>query len=309
MVRKSSANAAASPGPQEVTAATKTPKKTAKDVHTTEQQSLAMVECLEVSSNYKIIVGESTSGKGVSHDVGVTKIEGFKRMAAAVNRATISSMKKAGVYDATLAEPWAAQSNVEPNSHTTAPVSEESGKDNDDADAWDFGVDASLPGNEEVSASTDEEATPARSNITPPSSEFSVPDGLSETDLAADIVDASSATATGQAAVSPPHQLEARVAPNKLPYKLKRMLHDAQGLHEFIIPEVKHKSLVSIGTLYVRPLPEVAMHAHPTVQVLEFIKLVVVLVLVEFVELREKDLAKGRSRQRPKQLCTLRLRH
>ncbi|KAG6616743.1 uncharacterized protein IUM83_17918 [Phytophthora cinnamomi] len=95
------------------------------------------------------------------------------------------------------------QSNVEPNSHTTAPVSEESGDDNDDADAWDFGVDASLPGNEEVSASTDEEATPTRSNVTPPSSKFSVPDGLSETDLAADIVDASTASATVQAAVSP----------------------------------------------------------------------------------------------------------
>ncbi|OWY91916.1 hypothetical protein PHMEG_00039282, partial [Phytophthora megakarya] len=222
-----------------------------------------MVEWLEVSSNYKIIVGESTSGKGVSHGVGITKIEGFKRMAAAVNRATISSMKKAGVYDATLAEPWTAQvcqsrwksyfsryrntrdklllqtgfgitdemyalgytlrdavekacphyyrlnnicgeqSNVEPNSHTTAPVSEESGDDNDDADSWDFGLDASLPDNEDVSASTDEEAAPARSNATPPSLEFSIPNGLSETDLAAAIVDTSSPTTSVQAAVSP----------------------------------------------------------------------------------------------------------
>ncbi|KAG1709584.1 hypothetical protein DVH05_020234 [Phytophthora capsici] len=65
-----------------------------------------MVEWLEVPVNHKIIVGESTSGKSVAHGVGVTTIEGFRRMAAYVHTATLAHMSSTGVYDAALAQGW-----------------------------------------------------------------------------------------------------------------------------------------------------------------------------------------------------------
>eukprot|EP00644_Phytophthora_capsici_P015458 jgi/Phyca11/113385/e_gw1.24.551.1 len=55
-----------------------------------------MVEWLEVPVNHKIIVGESTSGKSVAHGVGVTTIEGFRRMAAYVHTATLAHMSSTG---------------------------------------------------------------------------------------------------------------------------------------------------------------------------------------------------------------------
>ncbi|KAE8892414.1 hypothetical protein PF005_g12747 [Phytophthora fragariae] len=80
-----------------------------KFVHTTAQQFRAMVMWLENPRNYKIIVGESTAGKSVAHGVGITKIEGFKRMTSYVHGATMAHMSSTGVFDAALADPWSAQ--------------------------------------------------------------------------------------------------------------------------------------------------------------------------------------------------------
>ncbi|POM64098.1 Hypothetical protein PHPALM_20423 [Phytophthora palmivora] len=84
----------------------KTPKS--KYVHTTDQQFLAMVEWLENPSNYKIIVGEATAGKSVVHGAGITKIDGFKRMAAYIHGAVKAKMCSTGIYDAGITEPWPA---------------------------------------------------------------------------------------------------------------------------------------------------------------------------------------------------------
>ncbi|KAG1683746.1 hypothetical protein DVH05_014206 [Phytophthora capsici] len=57
--------------------ATQKPTKVAKFFQTTDVQLRAMVEWLEVESNYKIIKGEATVGKSIVHGAGITKIEGF----------------------------------------------------------------------------------------------------------------------------------------------------------------------------------------------------------------------------------------
>ncbi|POM77120.1 Hypothetical protein PHPALM_5543 [Phytophthora palmivora] len=84
----------------------KTPKS--KYVHTTDQQFLAMVEWLENPSNYKIIVGEAPAGKSVVHGAGITKIDGFKRMAAYIHGAVKAKMCSTGIYDTGITEPWPA---------------------------------------------------------------------------------------------------------------------------------------------------------------------------------------------------------
>ncbi|GMF45946.1 unnamed protein product [Phytophthora fragariaefolia] len=92
--------------------------------HTTDVQLRAMVEWLEIPANYKIITGQAATGRSVAHGIGVTKIEGFGRMANV----------------------WRA---VEPLSHTTIPEQEDHDVDWGDED------DVSLPGNLEVSRAPD----------------------------------------------------------------------------------------------------------------------------------------------------------
>ncbi|POM63014.1 hypothetical protein PHPALM_27763 [Phytophthora palmivora] len=67
-----------------------------------------MVEWLENPSNYKIIAGEATAGKSVVHGAGITKIDGFKRMAAYIHGAVKAKMCSTGIYDAGITEPWPA---------------------------------------------------------------------------------------------------------------------------------------------------------------------------------------------------------
>ncbi|GMF49455.1 unnamed protein product [Phytophthora fragariaefolia] len=154
MPRKVGAKATSSPRPQQKEAPAKKPgkappaekvekDKTAKCMQTMDLQFLAMVGWLEIRDNHKIIVGESTSGKTVAHGVGITKIEGFKRMTTAVNCATLNSMNKTRQHDravdgSNLSKSlevllWTLQKhagkapcfNVEPALHTTQPISEE----------------------------------------------------------------------------------------------------------------------------------------------------------------------------------------
>ncbi|KAG3107800.1 hypothetical protein PI124_g12889 [Phytophthora idaei] len=56
-----------------------------KYAHTTHTQRETMVLWMEVESNRAIYLGESTAGKGMAHGSGVTKREGFKRMASYVH--------------------------------------------------------------------------------------------------------------------------------------------------------------------------------------------------------------------------------
>eukprot|EP00644_Phytophthora_capsici_P019519 jgi/Phyca11/133584/e_gw1.572.3.1 len=65
-----------------------------------------MVEWLEVESNYKIIKGEATVGKSIVHGAGVTKIEGFRRMAMYVHRASIEYMHAQGEIDNPHLQQW-----------------------------------------------------------------------------------------------------------------------------------------------------------------------------------------------------------
>ncbi|OWY97758.1 hypothetical protein PHMEG_00031634, partial [Phytophthora megakarya] len=46
---------------------------------------------LLIPANYKINVGESTASKTVAHGMGITKVEGFKRMAVQVTTSSIRS--------------------------------------------------------------------------------------------------------------------------------------------------------------------------------------------------------------------------
>ncbi|OWY99872.1 hypothetical protein PHMEG_00029050 [Phytophthora megakarya] len=65
-----------------------------------------MVEWLEVPANNKIIKGETTTGKAVAHGTGVTKIEGFGRMAKYVHRASIAHMHEQGHVDDIHLQQW-----------------------------------------------------------------------------------------------------------------------------------------------------------------------------------------------------------
>ncbi|KAI9993256.1 hypothetical protein PInf_015334 [Phytophthora infestans] len=56
-------------------------KKAAKFTHTTPSQVEGMVLWIEVGSNRAIYVGESTAGKGMAQNSGITKLAGFASMA------------------------------------------------------------------------------------------------------------------------------------------------------------------------------------------------------------------------------------
>ncbi|KAF4137430.1 hypothetical protein GN958_ATG13379 [Phytophthora infestans] len=60
-------------------------KKAAKFTHTTPSQVEGMVLWIEVGSNRAIYVGESTAGKGMAQNSGITKLAGFASMAQYVH--------------------------------------------------------------------------------------------------------------------------------------------------------------------------------------------------------------------------------
>ncbi|KAF4127815.1 hypothetical protein GN958_ATG23046 [Phytophthora infestans] len=72
-------------------------------------QIAAMVSWLEISANFNIIAGNSTSGKKMAHGGGTTKIAGFRSMAEFVHTATVDYMRAELFFDPKLAAAWEAK--------------------------------------------------------------------------------------------------------------------------------------------------------------------------------------------------------